>query len=271
MITLALLSNAGGTGKSTVAVNLAYSLAQKNVNRQPVSVALFDLDPPGTLNTFCGNLNRSGQESVARVLDLNFVGDYPFQSVWTEYGVKVDLCPSDLGTLLLTYDGLLSKKRWYYYLLDRFTDYPLPHDIVILDCPGSLGPGTALALAVATHILIPFQTEPKSIHAIGYLIDYYFQQIRELRLKPHPKILGLVPSQYQKDNATHRRILKDLPKALSSLGYDYPTYSPIRYSREFQKSSACGLPLFAYRPGHPATADFEPIVSDLLSLIRGKS
>jgi chromosome partitioning protein len=267
MPVLAVLSNAGGTGKSTLCVNLAYALAQKRLKRRSVSVALFDLDPPGTLNTFCGNSNRSESESIARVLASDFTGNYPFQSVWSEFGVKVDLCPSDQESLLLTYEKLTVHSRGAYVLADRFKDNPLPHHFVILDCPGSLGRGNLLALTAASHILIPFQVEPKSISAIGYLINHYFTQCRELRLDPYPKILGLVPCQYQKDNATHRRILGELSQALETMGFDFPIYPPIRYSREFQKSSAYGLPLFAHRPGHSATQDFEPIVSDLLKLV----
>ena len=46
---IAIMSNSGGVGKTTLAVNLAYQLA-----RCQKSVAVFGCDPNGSLTLFCG-------------------------------------------------------------------------------------------------------------------------------------------------------------------------------------------------------------------------
>jgi len=260
--TIAILSNAGGTGKSTLCANLAYSLAKK----KNLKIALFDLDPQGALNLFCGKLLKSEEESIAKVLNPDFRGDYHFKACWEEYGVNVDLCQSDQESLLNTYERLASHPRGAYQLADHFNDYTLPHDLVLLDCPGTLGKASLLALAAATHILISFQPEPKSILAIGNLINHYLIQCKELRLKPYPPILGLVPSQYRKEQTIHRQTLEQLPQALMNQGFDYKIYQPVRFSYEFPNSSEYGIPLIVHRPGHPAINDFQPIVNDILNL-----
>lgn len=266
-VVIALLSSAGGMGKSTLCANLAYSLAQKKKRGKPLKIALFDLDPQGALNLFCGNLNRSEGESVASVLSPEFTGIYPLKSCWEDQNVKVDLCQSDQKSLLLTYDRLAFHPRGAYRLADCLNDHPLPHDLIILDCPGTFGRASTLALTAASHILCSFQPESKSILAIGNLISHYFDQSNTLRLNPYPKILGLIPTLFNKTRATHRDILKQIPSTLKDLGFGYRIYDPIRFSSEIERAAGLGLPLSVYRPKHPAVKDFTPIVEDIFSLI----
>jgi chromosome partitioning protein len=48
-IVLSLIANAGGVGKTTLSVHLAYEIV-----RRGFSVAILDLDPQRSLDVFCG-------------------------------------------------------------------------------------------------------------------------------------------------------------------------------------------------------------------------
>jgi chromosome partitioning protein len=265
---IALLSSAGGMGKSTLCANLAFGLARKKKHRKPISVAIFDLDPQGALNLFSGNLERYESTSLAAVLNPDFTGIYPFKPCWEDRGVKVDLCQSDQKSLLVAYDKLAFHPRGAYRLADCLNDHPIPHDMIILDCPGSFGRASTLALTASTHILCSFQPESKSILAIGNLLTHYFDQCKTLRLNPYPEILGLIPTLFNKQRAAHRNILTQIPETLKELGFGYRVYNPIRFSSEIERSAGLGLPLAAYRSNHPAVQDFNRIVDDLFSLIK---
>jgi cellulose biosynthesis protein BcsQ len=66
-IRIAVLANAGGVGKTTLVSNLAYILSQ-----QKISVAIVDLDPQRSLDTFCGLPEVLPENSTVGLLGENF-------------------------------------------------------------------------------------------------------------------------------------------------------------------------------------------------------
>lgn len=268
-VVLAVISNAGGSGKTTLATNLAYELARSQVSRRrPCSVALIDLDPQGSLSLFCGVEKPSiPEQSVSVALTDSFSGSWPLVPCWTEYGLKVEVCQSIQQPLLKIADDLVSHPRGPYILADNLKDYPLPNDLIIIDCPATLGRLNLVALAASTHIIIPMQLEPKSASGAAELLQFYFIECRRLRLDPYPVVMGIVPLQYRSDQAIHRDILNQLPTIIAQLQLgDCRCYPPIRFSYEFSNASGAGLPLHLYRKKHPAVKDFAQITSDLSAL-----
>jgi chromosome partitioning protein len=254
---LAILSNAGGSGKTTLASHLAYLLAKKEK-----SVALIDLDPQGSVSLFCGLPRPETDQTIAAVLSDAFTGNWPLIPLWLESVNNVVACQGEL-TLVKTISELTHHPRGAYLLGDRLTDYPLSQKIVIFDCPATLGPLSTIAISAATHILIPIQVEPKSIDGSAKLLEWLYHTFGLLRLNPIPQILGVVPNQYDHRIAIHRNILEQINPMLKQLNID--CFEAIRYSSEFKNASAKGLPLHLYRPAHPAGKDFNPIIKCLIS------
>jgi len=271
-IVLAVLSNAGGSGKTTLASHLAYELARRQVDGRPCSVGLLDLDPQGSLSLFCGLEKPSDPEhSISAVLTDNFSGKWVLFPCWTEYGLKVEVCQSLQQPLLQAAESLVNHPRGSYLLADHLKDYPLAHDLIIIDCPATLGRLNLVALSACTHIIIPMQLEPKSASGAAELLQFYFIECRRLRLKPYPQVMGIVPNQYRADQAIHNEILEQLPTIVEQLQLkDVRCYPSIRFSYEFSNASGTGLPLHLYRKKHPACKDFAALASDLSVLIGAK-
>ena len=148
---------------------------------------------------------------------------------------------------------------------DCLTDHPLDHDLIIFDCPATLGPLPLMALAACTHIVIPVQLEPKSIQGAAHLLEWYYYHCKHLRLKPTPEIMGFVPNQYDARRATHRQMLAALPSQLEQM--NIRAFAAIRDSAEFVNASGQGLPLHIHRPSHPAKSDFKEVASYVANLI----
>jgi chromosome partitioning protein len=253
-IRLAILSNAGGSGKTTLAVHLAFLFSQLKH-----SVCLIDLDPQGSLSLFTGTPEADEGNTISAIIsNPNFSGDWPLIGIWQEKNIQgISLCQGNVQ-LEQTIRELVLHERGTYLLADLLQDYPLSEEILIFDCPGTIGPLITVAITAATHILIPVQLEPKSTGGASELLRLLYDKFPKLRLNPCPKISGFVPSQYDKDTAIHRNLLEQLKPMLEQLNLQ--CFEPIRYSKEFKNSSAVGLPLHLYRPGHPACQDFESIL-----------
>lgn len=261
-IRLAVISNAGGSGKTTLSVHLAYELAKRKFQ-----VVLMDLDPQGSLTLFCGLDLPEPERTLAAVLREDFEGSWPLTPCWSEHTDKVAVCQ---GGMVLTQaaDELVLHKRGAYLLSDRLSDFPLESNFIIFDCPATLGPLPLMALAASTHVVIPVQLEPKSLQGSAHLLEWYYYHCKHLRLAPQPEILGFVPNQYDARRAVHRQMLEELPTQLEQM--QIRAFEPIRDSAEFVNASGQGLPLHVYRKNHPALKDFREI-SAVIAALTGNS
>ncbi len=255
---VSILANAGGVGKTTLGVHLAYEMGRRNF-----SVALFDLDPQRSLDIFCGLPSAESLDTTVRVFGKSFKGDYPLVPCWGSH--KIEVCQGHPALAEMA-NELVIRKRGEYALADRLKSYPLPHDLVILDCPATLGMLNVNALAASTHVLVPVQLEMKSIAGSAELVEWCINTSEELQLEPRPPILGFVPSMYDERRAIHKTYLQQLPAIAKEL--EIKVYPRIRDSSEFKNASANGLPLQKHRPAHAACNDFKEITNDLSNLIK---
>lgn len=257
-LVVGILANAGGVGKTTLAAHLAYELCQRGLK-----VALIDLDPQRALDVFCGLPPAEIENTVVRVFSKDFDGNWPLVSAWNHPDIEV--CQGHPGMAQVASD-LVIRRRGEYVLADRLKNYPLRHDVTILDCPATIGIICENAVAASTGLLVPIQLEMKSVSGVADLVQWLIGIAEDLMLEPRPPILGLVPSLYDNSRAIHRQYLQQLPEVAEQL--KIKLYPQIRDSSEFKNASANGLPLHKHRPAHPASKDFKAIADDVVTLVK---
>ncbi|MEL6382682.1 MAG: ParA family protein [Cyanobacteria bacterium J06626_18] len=257
-VVLSILSRAGGVGKTTIASNVFYELGAAGI-----ATCLIDLDPNFSLASFIGLAPVEQSESVAQMFDPSFDGDYPFQDAWDTSKCAFIQGHESMGVIS---DNLKSRRRSEYVIADRFRKYPLPHEVIILDCPGTQSAMTTAALAASTHILLPVQLEVK-IATTPSLITWCFKTSEELFLEPPPQILGIVPNNYDKSGTVHRQCIEQLPSIADGLGVRL--FEAIPTSKEIINAAMTGLPLKKHRPGHPANKRFKQIADAVKELVNG--
>jgi chromosome partitioning protein len=274
-IRLTIASNAGGSGKTTMATHLAYAVGAKGYK-----VTLIELDQNGSLCIFARLAPAPMGQSLATVLKKTFTGDYPLVPLWAEHLSTVTAIQG--GKFLEeSIAEIYNHSRRHYTLKDRLEDFPLNSDLIIFDTPASLEPMGLMALAACTHVLVPIKPEYKDTGAFAGFLDWFYSKVDDLRLKPQPEILGFVPTRVDLyDVGAHRDILgldkkgnprtdidqaKTLPLLIQQMGIHCFPY--IRESNYYLKASGAGLPLHLYRPGCDASEDFKPIVDRLIFLM----
>lgn len=262
-VKVAIMSNAGGTGKSTTTVNVAYQLA-----RLDKSVCLLGCDPNGSLTLFTGLPDPDDVDTLDRVLTPSFDGSWPLFPVWRDRIEGIDAC---LGGLVLVEAAkrIDKESRGSYLLADALEDHPLPHDVVLIDCPGTIERYHEVALAASNAVLVAIRPVDKDVDAGFKLIDWIYRTCKSLRLKPSPEILGVFVNGYRKDLAMHRDNMGDdpersLPLALKNMGiWMFPV---VRETAHLANASASGLPLGIWRPGEDANSSFEEIAKAIAAL-----
>lgn len=275
-IRLMIGSNAGGSGKTTTSVHVAYGLGKRGYK-----VTIIELDYSGSLSSFTGlPMNPIEEQSIAQVLKKGFKGNYPLQPVWADRLSTVTAIQGGEAIRDCIREVPINA-RGHYVLQDRLTDYPIESDVVIFDTPASLEPMGVMALAASTHVLSPIKPEIKDAQGLFGFLRWYDTTIEELRLTPRPQILGFVPIRVDYLNSgTHRDVLGvdkkgqaradidlsgTLPGLLASL--EIQCFPPVKESKNYLRACTDGVPLPIYRPGTPAAQDFDPIVEQIIQLL----
>ncbi|MEX1163601.1 MAG: ParA family protein [Nitriliruptor sp.] len=151
----------GGVGKTTTTVSLAAALAQRGVRTLVV-----DLDPQGNATTGLGLRAEEGDPSTYSVL----VEDVAvLDAVQTTQVDGLDVLPSSLDLagaeveLVPAFSRELRLRRALEAVGDRY-------DIVLVDCPPSLGLLTINALVASHQVLVPIQCEYYALEGLGQLM-----------------------------------------------------------------------------------------------------
>jgi chromosome partitioning protein len=182
---VAVVNQKGGVGKTTTAINLAAAMAEVGH-----STLLVDLDPQANSTSGLGldparaRLNvyhlLSGQASVAEILQPTSVSG-------------LSLLPShiDLAGAEIELAGMPEREC---LLRSALTPTPPGVEIVLIDCPPSLGLLTLNALVAATSMLIPTQCEYFALEGLRHLM--YTHQLVRSRLNPRLAIAGILMTQF---------------------------------------------------------------------------
>ncbi len=252
---LAIMTGAGGVGKTTLAANLGYEIA-----RLGYKVALFDLDPQGSLNVVCRlNKTPAPKATCAWLFSGFFDGTYSFTPAWSDYVKTLDVVQG--GNALFKVMPNLAQPDGVNLLKDAIVQYPLPHDLVILDCPATLETIPKSALVAATHLLIPLMPDAKAIDGTRVLLDWYASNVQELKLESPPTILVFVINNVE-NGAEHQRLSQELPPYYEARGYR--VFPRIRHYTAFTNAWSEGVPLRVHRTTHPALSPIEAIVETVV-------
>jgi chromosome partitioning protein len=180
-----VVNQKGGVGKTTTSINLAAALAEAG---HPA--LLVDLDPQANSTSGLGLDPSRARLNVYHLLS----GEASLADVVQPTGIAgLQLVPShiDLAGAEIELASLPDREK----LLQRaLMTPPEGVEIVLIDCPPSLGLLTLNALVAATSMLIPTQSEYFALEGLRHLM--YTHQLVRSRLNPRLAIAGIVMTQF---------------------------------------------------------------------------
>jgi chromosome partitioning protein len=182
---VAVANQKGGVGKTTTAVNLAAWFAESGVD-----VLLLDLDPQGNLTSSLGVDRGALKYSTYELL----VGEVSVpEATLPEVRPGLDLIAArrELAGAEVELAPLDQKE---FHLRRALQGQVGAYDVILIDCPPSLGLLTINALSAADEVIIPIQCEYLALEGLMQLINS--MDLIKRRINPALDVLGVVMTMY---------------------------------------------------------------------------
>ncbi len=224
----AVANQKGGVGKTTTAVSLAGELS-----RDGKTVLLVDLDPHGSMTSYFGYDPDTHEPSVYHLFQTPAVA---MHEVMVDTKVeRVKLLPSSVA--VATLDRQLGTQEGKGLVIQRaLVPYFDQFDYCLIDCPPLLGILMVNALAAASRLLVPVQTEFLAIKGLERML-HTLNMV--LRARKTPLSYLILPTMF--DRRTRAAI-----QSLRQLRETYPEQmweGVIPVDTRFREASQQGLPI----------------------------
>lgn len=177
----AIANQKGGVGKTTTAVNLGAALASFGQH-----VLLIDIDPQANATSSLGFRRHDVHRSIYDTI----INERPLNEIMHSTGQPdLILAPSspDLAGAEVELVPMINRERRLRRALD---DARHSFDMVLIDCPPSLGLLTVNALSAADEILVPVQCEYLPLEGLTLLM--HTVELVRRHLNPGLRLAGLV-------------------------------------------------------------------------------
>lgn len=192
---ISFINQKGGVGKTTMAFNSAFALAQKGKK-----VLTIDLDPQANLTLLFEAKNSRNLHHllVNSVKELKIMHVEALLSEILHYSkgdVVVDLIPGgqELSGFDLTVASINAPRQLVLKKFLEINQLKNRYDYIIIDCPPTLGLLVINALCASDGVIIPFKADDFSAKGL----DHFYQvleDISEMGIVAAPEVILHVPN-----------------------------------------------------------------------------
>ena len=242
MNTIAVTNQKGGVGKTTTTAALGAILAEQGWN-----VLLIDLDPQASLTQMFG-VDTNGK-CLAEVLGGAQEGTLALKDVIQPIRNGLSLAPSHLR---LSASELGLVQRWgRESLLRNALDGLTGYDVVLIDCPPSIGMLTANGVVAAHGVIIPSLPAEADLWGVNLFLNT-LNRVKADGLNVDIDLLGILVVQFDGRTKEHNRILEMLDSVT------HPVLGIIPRSVKAQEAVTAKQSVTEYAPNSkPSLAYFE--------------
>jgi chromosome partitioning protein len=243
--TIAVLSQKGGTGKTTAVRTLTDAL-----RRIDVSTLAIDLDPQGNLSDYF-DVPPQAEPTIADVLSGR---------AGASEAIHGDVIPANLS--LAEAELMLGGKMGRELTLRRaLTPLPEGYEVVLIDCPPSLGLLTVNALVAADCALVTAEAQYFALQGVEQAMEV-IGAARD-SLNPDLLLLGIVLNLADMRTVHSREALASLRESFGEKVLDTVVRSSIAYAESAERA----VSILDHRPD--LGADYVALAGEVLARLPG--
>ena len=251
-ITISVVNQKSGVGKTTTAINLASFLSE-----QDLKVLLIDLDPQANATSGIGIKKDTITQNIYHLLiDSASVSASLYPTAFD----NLHVIPSskDLAGAEIELVNIVSRETVLKTCIQQLQLY---YDYIIIDCPPSLGLLTLNALVASQKAIIPVQCEYFALEGIAGLIST-LTQVKE-NYNPDLEILGILLTMYDKRTVINQQVVDNTRRFFKDLVFETIIPRNVRLT----EAPSHGMPIMLYNPSSKGALAYYNLAKEVMNRV----
>lgn len=245
----AVANQKGGVGKTTATVNLSACFAEKQLK-----TLIVDLDPQANATTGVGLDPRNLDGSIYDVLLQNVELEEIIEPTMIK-GLHIAPSNLDLAGAEIELVPALSRER---RLRDALSEALAGYDLVMIDCPPSLGLLTINGLTAADEVIVPVQTEYFALEGLAQLVKNIGMVQRSLN--PSLELTKLVLTMYD----ARTNLSRDVAREVRAHYGDKVCWQVVPRTVRLSEAPSFGQPIILYDSSSKGARAFRDLAKEVL-------
>ena len=217
---------------------------------------LVDLDPQANATSGLGVEKREGGSVYEALVGDALLSDQIVRTVYENLSIipgEVNLCGAEID--LPRMEDCLHRLQGALHSVRMANVY----DIIMIDCPPSLGSLTLNAFVASDSLVVPIQCEYYALEGIS-MVQRLIDQVRNSGDNPDLHIMGIVMTMYDGRTRLSQQVLDEVREHFAKTIFE----TTIPRATRLAEAPSHGQPSLVYDPDGLGTAAYDVLAAELI-------